>query len=423
MLICTFTTTICYVSAKPISIFIQNKVDTALIDQPFVLNRNDLKPTDSILLPAVKDEKGNWIPSQVDDINGDGKWDELAFLLTLKKNERVKLKIKWLKPAQYPNFIRRANVRYGKMVLPGKVIELKNDSHGKNNLRGTFGYPYQMDGVAWENDKMGFRHYFDGRNCRDLFGKKTDKMVLDDVGIKPDGFPGDTYHVMAGWGRDIMSVGQSFGLGGLALLKNDSIIRLGVLAEQLTDVIDSTSYTLINKGVVRAIFRLEFEGWNIGNEKISFSQVVTIWGGSYGYDNEISCPELPKNCSFVTGIVHNNNNHPLQSEIFHGQQAMITHDKQSYNKEFTIGMCLLIPTQSFVKSFDTPDKGEGIIYTWCAQLRPQNKNNIKYSVLASWEQQNPAFLDRVLFVKTMEYEALKRSKPVVVVLSDEPKYN
>ena len=75
-----------------------------------------------------------------------------------------------------------------------------------------------MDGIAWENDKMGFRHYFDGRNCRDVFGKRVSDMVLDTVGIRPEGIPGDTYHVLAGWGRDIMSAANSFGLGGLAVL-------------------------------------------------------------------------------------------------------------------------------------------------------------------------------------------------------------
>ena len=58
---------------------------------------------------------------------------------------------------------------------------------------------------------MGFRHYFDGRNCRDVFGKRIPDLVLDTVGIRPDGTPGDTYHVLRPWGRDIMSAANSFG--------------------------------------------------------------------------------------------------------------------------------------------------------------------------------------------------------------------
>ncbi|MFZ4456850.1 MAG: DUF4861 domain-containing protein [Bacteroidales bacterium] len=416
IVIAIFVLVDCGLSAKskPKCVLICNTADTLLIDQPIVIQRQNICFESTNLLPALLDQYGRWIPSQVDDINGDGAWDELAFLLTLTKSEKKRLTIKWVSANQYPQFKQRANVRYGKMTTPGKVVELTKDVHGKNNLRGTFGYPYQMDGIAWENDKMGYRHYFDGRNCRDLFGKKTDKMVLDNVGIKPDGFPGDTYHVMADWGRDILSVGQSFGLGGLALMQGDSLVRLGVLANQTVDIVDSTRYTLINKGVVRALFRLDFEGWNIGTQKINFSQIVTIWGGSYGCENQIVYSKLPENCAFVTGLVHNNNNQPFQSECFYGQKAMITHDKQSYNKEFTIGLALLVPNQNFVNAFDTPDKGSGIIYTWCAKLKPGDNHSIKYNVLAAWELQNNAFLDRQFFVNTVKYEALKLSRRFVI---------
>jgi len=407
-----------FAQRKPQVVVLQSKADTALIDQPFVLKRAALKPANN-LLPALCDSKGRWVPSQVDDLDQDGRWDELAFLCTLAKGEKKSLTIKWVSAEKYPCFTGRANVRYGKLQPSGQIAELKTDVHGKENLArggGPVPYPYQMDGIAWENDRMGFRHYFDGRNCRDVYGKKTTEMVLDKVGIKPDGKPGDTYHVMADWGRDILSVGRSFGMGGLALLKNDKLIRLGVTVDQTTDNVDSTRYTLINKGVVRALFRLNFYGWDVEGEKIDLTQIVTIWGGSYGYENRVIAAKLPKGSSLVTGIVRNNNNQPLQSEQFYGSRVMITHDKQTYNKEFTLGLGLIVPTSSFEKSFDTPDQGEGILYTWCAQLRRDAKGEANYSVLAAWEMQNPAFLNRAFFVKTLKYEALKRSNPVQLLL-------
>ena len=93
---------------------------------------------------------------------------------------------------------------------------------------------------------------------------------------------------------------------------------------------------------------------------------------------------------------------------------MITHDKQSYNKEFTIGLALLVPNQNFVNAFDTPDKGNDIIYTWCAKLKPGDNHSIKYNVLAAWELQNNVFLDRKFFVNTVKYEALKLSRRFVI---------
>ena len=47
-------------------------------------------------------------------------------------------------------------------------------------------------------------------------------MSPENVGINADGAVEDNYHVMADWGRDILAVGNSVGLGGYALIAGDS---------------------------------------------------------------------------------------------------------------------------------------------------------------------------------------------------------
>lgn len=84
-----------------------------------------------------------------------------------------------------------------------------------------------MDGLAWENDKVGFRHYFDGRNCR-LFGKRVSEMVLDTIGLRADGYLDNTYQVLRELECDILSVANSFGLGGIAIQLQDTLLRMGV---------------------------------------------------------------------------------------------------------------------------------------------------------------------------------------------------
>ena len=380
---------------------------------PCTVLRTNFKLQSEQFLPILIDKKGKSIPAQVDDLDADGKWDELAFLIDLQKSETKKLKVKWVKKSKYPVFTSRANVRYGKTIADGKVVELSSDVHN-NDLVKKFPCPYQMDGIAWENDKVGFRHYYDGRNCRDFFGKRTSSMVLDKVGIQPDGNAGDTYHVMAPWGRDVLSVAKSIGIGGLAVMNLDSLIRLGVTAENTIDNVDSTKYTLINKGVVRGVFKLEFMGWNIGNVKINVTELVTIWGGSYAYENKIINPMMPSGCYFVTGIVDNNNNQPASERKLHGQTLMFTHDKQTYNKEFYLGLGLIIPQENFVNSFNAPKEGTGITTTWCAKLKPDLNNNLVYYPLAGWEMQDSLFRDRTFFEKVVNREALKYSNPVKI---------
>ncbi|MDR0844210.1 MAG: DUF4861 domain-containing protein, partial [Tannerella sp.] len=354
---------------------------------------------------------------QQDDLDGDGRWDELAFVYTLKPNQKASLKVKWIAKENAPVYPRRTNVRYGKMTAPGKIVELYSDAHGKYNLPRGEGYPYQMDGVTWENDRMGFRHYFDGRNCRDVFGKRVGDMVLDTVGIKPDGYPGDTYHVLADWGRDIMSAANSFGLGGLAILSQDSLIRMGVVIEKRTDNVDSTSYELVVEGPVRSIFRLQFRGWEVRNAKINVYETVTIWAGKYGYENRIETDGLPPQSTLVTGIVRNfNDNALVEKKIDNGCTIMMTHDKQTYNKEWYMGMALLIPEVNVIETFDTPDKGEGIIATWCIKLKPDGNNRIHYNTYAAWELQDRRFTQSRFFFDLIEREAAKFNHPVKMTI-------
>jgi len=152
-------------------------------DESFVIARSKLKAAQSELVPLILNPEGAPIPSQLDDMDGDKKWDELAFTYTLKSGESVNLTVKWISQDKYPVFLVRTNIRYGKMTSPGHIEELTFDYRTNKDISWSKNYPYQMDGIAWENDKMGFRHYFDGRNNRDVFGKCIPTMALDTVGI------------------------------------------------------------------------------------------------------------------------------------------------------------------------------------------------------------------------------------------------
>ena len=68
---------------------------------------------------------------------------------------------------------------------------------------------YQMEGPAWEYDKVAYRFYLDERNRTDIFGKSTPKMVLNIVD-KNDLLSGnESYEYPLWWGQDIFKVGNS----------------------------------------------------------------------------------------------------------------------------------------------------------------------------------------------------------------------
>lgn len=400
----------------PRHIMLANSTGSDRTDEAFTIARNELRPADDNLLPALKQADGTYVPTQIDDLDGDGQWDEMAFVYSLENGGQATLDLVWLAKEDYPAFASRTNVRLGKMFAPGDIRILSTDSHGKYNLPRGKGYPYQTDGPAWENDKMGFRHYFDGRNVRDVFGKRTGDLVLDTVGIRADGTPGDTYHVLNAWGRDIMSGANSVGLGGLALQTPDSLVRLGVLQAERTDNVDSTLYTVVANGPVRSIFRLDFLGWDTGMGKTDVHETMTIWAGKFGYENTVTTSTLPEGCALVTGIVNNFNDKPYTFEQAGRYQLMSTHDRQTYNKEWYMGMSLLIAGDNFDSTFEAPKNGPGITTCWCARLKPDEQGTYRYWCCAAWELTDERFCERDFYEDMVRSYADELSDKIIPVL-------
>lgn len=397
------------------TITIQNPSNFERIDESMVLHRNQLiVPLDKNLVPVLKDNTNHFVASQLDTISSANSWDELAFVVDLKSLEKKELTIYWVKKSDYPHFTMRTNIRMGKLnARTMKIEDKKSDTIGKSLywIKDKTPYPYQMDGPAWENDKMGFRQYFDGRNSRDIYGKRVTDMVLDTVGIKPDGLPGDTYHVLAPWGRDIYSCANSFGMGGIGLLYKDKFYRLGILRTDTLGIIDQTSFRILAEGPVRSVFVIQYKGCETPFGKINISHKTTIWAGKIGYESEITTARLPKDCYLITGMVTNFNNQPtIEKTIANQEHLMITHDKQTYNKEYYLGLSLLFPKKEFIESFDLKE-----IQSWCVKLKPYS-GKYSFNVYATWEMQDPKSKSSDYFVDLIEKEAQKISAPVIVSL-------
>ncbi len=413
--------TACSIETPSKIITLKNETSKDKVDEAFVLIRDQLPSQKSELLPVLVNGSGEYVACQADDLNGNGEWDELAFVYSLKAGEEQTLTVKFIPKEQYPEFQKRTHVRLGKLFSKGDIRILDEDMHDKYNLpRGkdiNNPYPYQTDGPAWENDKMGYRHYFDGRNVRDVFGKTTNLMVMDSVGIQPDGLVGNTYHVEAWWGRDIMSGAQSFGLGGLALKKGNELIRLGVMMADTTDNIDETYYKKIVSGPVRSIFTLTFKGWEVGGEKIDVEETMTIWAGKYGYENKVKLSNLPEGAKLVTGIVNDFNDMPYIRKDVGNYELMITHDKQTYNKVWYMGMAVMVDKNNWTGvEFEAPKKGPGISTTWCTELQPNENGEYNFNCCAAWEITDPKFTEREYFDSVVSDYAWEISNKSSVIM-------
>lgn len=127
---------------------------------------------------------------------------------------------------------------------------------------------YRYEGPGWESDRVGYRYYLDWRNRIDIFGKTVRQMVLPRVGL--DGF--DSYHQMADWGMDIFKVGESIGIGSLALWHAGRLIYVSQ--------VDQITCRITADGPVLAQIQTEYKGWHTGNDKRDLTSFLTIAAGS-----------------------------------------------------------------------------------------------------------------------------------------------
>lgn len=382
---------------------VENPSQITLTEKPIVLSRAQVDPKgrwNQNLHPLLLSEKKDTLACQLDDRDGDGKWDELFFLADLPPNQTKRYQLTWTSDLR--TFEKRTSVRFGvRHSLEDTVHLALEDTFYPHELPGVNGYqPYQTDGPSWENDKVGFRHYLDGRNSKDVFGKKIPGMSPDDVGINADGVTQDTYHVMADWGRDILSVGTSLGIGGISyLLGGDRLRRLGIIEGDPKGNVDSTRFRIFQEGPIHSIIQFDYHQWKPSDENrvYSLKEQVEIWPGMFGYKNTVTPQNLQGDETLLVGLVNSRTKEPLRI-VYESDQwiALTTHDKQTYEKEWWLGLGLVLPKKDYLGYFKAPETGR-IATSYLAKLKILPNQPVSYYAMAYWELRDPGLVDREYF--------------------------
>jgi len=171
------------------------------------------------------------LPSQADDLDGDGKADELAFQIDLA-----------------PHQTRIVTLSYGDQ---GRIWRLRGDYQQRTAAL----FSRKIEGLGWESERLAFRVYFDPRNAIDLYGKRRPTLQLG-MYASPD----YTYHDESPEGRDIYKVGDAIGIGSVAAMVDGKTIKVAEVKER--------KWRIVASGPVRTVVELEYDGWNAGGKII-----------------------------------------------------------------------------------------------------------------------------------------------------------
>jgi hypothetical protein len=372
---------------------VKNPYDSDIADKAVVIQLDDLKRYVTVQegkVVAVKDADGKYLPSQCDDLNGDGNWDELAFLIDLKANEKREVTFETVASSELPQFPKRTNIRFGEKKKPYNEIVL--GTRLKTSDSPSSSAAFQMEGPAWENDIIGFRNYFDARNGMDIFGKRVSEMALDSVGL-----PGKpTYHALADWGMDVLKVGNSLGAGAIGIQIGDSLYRIGPSGKG--------RYRFISEGPVRAMLQLKFLDVKIKDRKYEVRHLISIYAGDHFYRSKVTVTGLKGDEKLITGIVDHDTK--MVNGSFEGYDYFYALGPQAFLHEY-LGMAILADKKVVAGSFEAPEEGAGITKTHVVSMNISDNKPVEFAFLAAWEYQDEKIRDSSYFEDLIKRSILR----------------
>ncbi|MCD0490329.1 DUF4861 domain-containing protein [Pedobacter sp. MC2016-14] len=375
------------------------------VDEPIVISRQQLADLFGEIpfgkVPELTDSTGTAIASQTDDLNKDGIWDELVLVYSFKPKAAARINCRYVSPADLPVYTQRTNVRFAKQDGKGGYQEIKEETMPKDHTVERTLQRYQLEGPGWENDKIGFRNYFDSRNAMDIFGKKTPKMILDKTDLDEKIAE---YMTMQPWGMDILKVAGSLGAGGLAIYEADSLYRVTGAK--------NTTYKLVSRGPVRSVFRLSYLSVPVGQYTYDVKQEITIWAGMSGYQSKVWLSGFTGQKILVSGIaeIKPSTRFRVDSPVF---TAIGTHGLQAESGD-ALDMALIVEKSHFLGDSGAALSGSGVTQTYYAKILAKNNQPVTFYFIAGWAGQNPEYRHSPYFLHEIKQLQIRLAAPIKI---------
>lgn len=249
----------------------------------------------------------------------------------------------------------------------------------------------RYEGPGWENELVGYRFYLDWRNAVDIFGKKVDTLVLQNVG--QDGF--DSYHEEADWGMDILKAGKSLGIGSIGRVNNDDVV-------EHFEKTDSVTCEITQNGFLSSSITTNYYGWETSNGKCDLASELTINAGDRATIHKVSFDEMVNN--FCTGIVK----HPA-AEFFEASSNkwsyIATYGSQTLFDD-NLGMAIFYQNEQLLK-IDTTDAFNQLII-----FKPSK--NIEYQFLGAWEKDPEGIPSKEVFISYLNKKLEALNSPIEI---------
>lgn len=331
---------------KKIEVIVENPWNAEKVDEPVVIDLSSLGAGFTVKSATVFDGT-NEIPSQLDDMNGDTRADELAFVINLPASGKKTLNVTLSSLKSDKTYPARV---YAEMLFrtSKKNKYAKGYAIYADGASDTYNVQHHH-GAAFESELVAYRIYFNEKQTTDLYGKFHKGLELEESQFYPT-----NEQLKRGFGDDVIKVNSSCGAGTLRGWDGTQSTLIKPVAVR--------GQRILASGPVRTIVDAEVKGWQYQNKELNMINRYTLYAGHRDAQVDILFDAPLDKEVFCTGV----QNITGHADMFSDHNGLVAswgtdwpvNDTVKYKKE-TVGLATYIPKKYVVK--ETSDK-ENFLY-------------------------------------------------------------
>lgn len=343
---------------KKIEVIVENPWNAEKVDEPVVIDLSSLGAGFTVKSATVFDGT-NEIPSQLDDMNGDTRADELAFVINLPASGKKTLNVTLSSLKSDKTYPARV---YAEMLFrtSKKNKYAKGYAIYADGASDTYNVQHHH-GAAFESELVAYRIYFNEKQTTDLYGKFHKGLELEESQF----YPTDE-QLKRGFGDDVIKVNSSCGAGTLRGWDGTQSTLIKPVAVR--------GQRILASGPVRTIVDAEVKGWQYQNKELNMINRYTLYAGHRDAQVDVLFDAPLDKEVFCTGV----QNITGHADMFSDHNGLVAswgtdwpvNDTVKYKKE-TVGLATYIPKKYVVK--ETSDK-ENFLYT----ISAPRKSSFRY---------------------------------------------
>ncbi len=307
--------------------------------------------------------------SQLDDLDGDGIFDELVFPVTLDAARTADVCVEWSTRPVSHDYAPLVNAQMWWKNPDKTLTERAQLSSEKDDMYRKLHH----HGPAFESEYAAYRIYFDKKQSIDTYGKKQPRLELRETMW----YPSDE-QLAAGCGHDNLRVFGSVSVGALKGWNPERRRMEHIVGMRRREA------TIRARGPLRTVVDMRVEGWKYGGREIDMTSRYILYGGGsvVKVENRIE-GEGADGLEFATGVMKIRDN---KVRIVRDDEGFLLETvgcdfpenaTLKWERE-TVGLALWLPARQVASQIDDAA-------SYLCQLRPVD-GRIDYWFVMGWRK-------------------------------------